>query len=169
MKFWSGALLYLLFLRRSYHLLKSCGMQMSIQDHRNRSSAYITAAYTVWICSWRFNSIIRIHFIIPIYTISSWLGLEYYRRYIYFQFIRDGYAAFAIASFFNLLIAYVSRNGDYKMSLSRIRPKPWQSSLILPIGLFRKCCGGERGPWRTPRNAMTWYNVRGIFFMLFYG
>src|SRR5271168_3684942 len=44
-----------------------------------------------------------------------------------------------------------------KNFLRRIQPKPWANPFPLPIASFRKCCGGERGPQRTPRSELTWF------------
>jgi hypothetical protein len=27
------------------------------------------------------------------------------------------------------------------------------------INWFAKCCGGQRGPWRTPKSGLTWFNI----------
>ncbi len=102
------------------------------------------------------NSIIRILFMIPVYAASSFLELWFYWHAVYFQVISDCYEAFAIASFFALLCHYVAPNlHEQKQYFRTIQPKGW----VLPLSWFKKCCGGERGCWRTPRSGLTWFNI----------
>lgn len=94
---------------------------------------------------------------IPVYATSSWLSLRFYWHAIYFQVLSDCYEAFAISSFFSLLCHYIAPDlhdqKDYFREMSPVQPWVW------PISWFRKCCGGDRGPWRTPRNGLTWFNI----------
>ncbi|GAO17978.1 hypothetical protein UVI_02056130 [Ustilaginoidea virens] len=94
---------------------------------------------------------------VPVYAISSFLQLEWYWHAIYFQVISDCYEAFAIASFFALLCHYVAPDLHRQKAFFReLRPvKPW----VLPINWFAKCCGGQRGIWRTPTSGLTWFNI----------
>jgi hypothetical protein len=93
---------------------------------------------------------------IPIYATASFLGFWFYWHAIYFQVISECYEAFAIASFFALLCSYIAPNlHDQKTYFRGIQAKPW----VFPISWFMKCCGGERGPWRTPRSGLTWFNI----------
>ena len=101
-------------------------------------------------------SIIRVLFMVPIYSVVSFLSYYFYTRAVYFEVIRDCYEAFAIASFFSLLCAYVAPDlHDQKDYFRKIRPRGW----IMPISQFKRCCGGEVGIWRTPRSGLTWFNV----------
>ncbi len=101
-------------------------------------------------------SIIRILFMIPVYAAASFLTFYYYWHAVYFQVICDCYEAFAIASFFALLCHYIAPDlHEQKMYFRSIEPKPW----VWPMNWFKKCCGGERGPWRTPRSGLTWFNI----------
>ena len=102
------------------------------------------------------HSIIRILFMIPVYAVASFLSFWWYWHAIYFEVISDCYEAFAIASFFALLCHYIAPNlHDQKAYFRGIQPKGW----IIPISTMKKCCGGERGPWRTPRSGLTWFNI----------
>ena len=94
---------------------------------------------------------------IPVYATSSWLSLRFYWHAIYFQVLSDCYEAFAISSFFSLMCHYIAPDlHDQKHYFREMTPvQPW----VWPISWFRKCCGGERGPWRTPRNGLTWFNI----------
>ncbi|KAI9793678.1 MAG: hypothetical protein M1816_007573 [Peltula sp. TS41687] len=106
--------------------------------------------------------IIRILLMVPIYSIVSFLSFEFYRHFIYFQVLRDCYEAVAIASFFTLLCHYIAPNlHDQKERFRLLTPRDW----IWPLSWARRCCGGERGLWRTPRSGLTWFNIvwLGVF------
>lgn len=93
---------------------------------------------------------------VPIYAVASFLGFWFYWHAIYFQVISECYEAFAIASFFALLCHYIAPHlHDQKTYFRGIQPRPW----VLPLNWFASCCGGERGPWRTPRSGLTWFNI----------
>jgi hypothetical protein len=102
-------------------------------------------------------SIIRIILMVPIYAVARFLSFWFYWHAIYYQVISDCWEAFAIASFFALLCHYTSDNlhdqKDYFRALQPIQPWIW------PVSWMRKCCGGERGIWRTPRSGLTWFNI----------
>lgn len=104
------------------------------------------------------TSIIRVLFMVPIYSVVSFLSYYFYRRAVYFEVIRDCYEAFAIASFFSLLCAYIAPDlHNQKDYFRKLQPRGW----VLPVSYFKKCCGGEFGIWRTPRSGLTWFNVSG--------
>lgn len=110
--------------------------------------------------------IVRILFMVPIYSIVSFLSFEFYRHFIYFQVLRDCYEAVAIASFFTLLCHYIAPNlHDQKEQFRMLTPRGW----IWPVSWLKKCCGGERGVWRTPRSGLTWFNVSPRFFSVSLG
>ncbi|KAI2635061.1 DUF300-domain-containing protein [Xylaria nigripes] len=101
--------------------------------------------------------IIRILFMVPIYATSSFLSLWFYWHAVYYQVISEAYEAFAIASFFALMCHLVAPNlHDQKEFFRQMKPiSPW----VLPVSWFAKCSGGERGPWRTPKSGLTWFNI----------
>ncbi|EAA33391.1 hypothetical protein GE21DRAFT_6478 [Neurospora crassa] len=104
------------------------------------------------------KQIMRILFMVPIYACSSFLSLRYYYHAIYFQVISDCYEAFAISSFFSLMCHYIAPDlhsqKDYFREMQPI--KDW----VFPLNWMAKCCGGQRkGPWRTPRSGLTWFNI----------
>ncbi|KAL1872026.1 hypothetical protein VTK73DRAFT_1694 [Phialemonium thermophilum] len=101
--------------------------------------------------------IIRILFMVPVYASASFLSLRFYWHAIYFQVISDCYEAFAIASFFALLCHYVAPDLHEQKEFFRLMQPivPW----VWPLNWFKKCCGGERGPWRTPASGLTWFNI----------
>ncbi|KAG9230642.1 organic solute transporter Ostalpha-domain-containing protein [Amylocarpus encephaloides] len=100
--------------------------------------------------------IIRILFMIPVYATSALLAFRFYWHAVYFQVISDCYEAFAIASFFALMCHYIAPSlHEQKLYFRTIEPKGW----VWPISTMRKCCGMDKGPWRTPRSGLTWFNV----------
>ncbi|KAK3390273.1 putative DUF300 domain protein [Podospora didyma] len=104
--------------------------------------------------------IMRILFMVPVYATSSFLSLRFYWHAIYFQVLSDCYEAFAISAFFSLMCHYIRpslhEQKEYFRDLHPITPWVW------PLNWFSKCCGGERGPWRTPRSGLTWFNILWI-------
>lgn len=97
--------------------------------------------------------IIRILFMVPVYALVSFLSYYYYKHSIYFEVIRDCYEAFAIASFFSLLCAYIAHDLHAQKEYFRtIEPRNW----IWPIPWMQKCCPNL---WRIPRSGLTWFNV----------
>lgn len=106
--------------------------------------------------------IIRILFMIPIYALVSFLSIVFYVHSVYYEVLRDCYEAFAIASFFSLLCAYLGEDLHHQKKYFRaIKPKGW----IWPMKYFQKCTGRENGWLRTPRSGLTWFNV--IFVAVF--
>lgn len=100
--------------------------------------------------------IIRILFMVPIYALVSFLSIVFYTHSVYYEVIRDCYEAFAIASFFSLMCAYLAEDlHNQKQYFRGIKPKPW----IWPMKYLQKCAGGENGWLRTPRSGLTWFNV----------
>ena len=93
---------------------------------------------------------------VPIYATASLLSFLFYWHAIYFQVISNCYEAFAIASFFALECHYTAPNlHEQKDYFRGINPRPW----LWPLSWMRACCCGERGPWRTPRSGLTWFNI----------
>ncbi|KAI1116784.1 organic solute transporter Ostalpha-domain-containing protein [Nemania sp. NC0429] len=101
--------------------------------------------------------IIRILFMVPIYATSAFLSLWFYWHAIYYQVISEAYEAFAIASFFALMCHLVAPDlHEQKQFFRQLQPiKPW----LIPLSWFAKCCGGDRGIWRTPKSGLTWFNI----------
>jgi hypothetical protein len=101
--------------------------------------------------------IIRILFIIPIYASFTFLGLVSYKRFIYFELVRDSYAAYAVASMFTLMCHYIAPNLHVqKEYLRSVKPKNWG----WPLNWLQKLTGGENKGWlRRPTSGVTWFNV----------
>src|SRR4051794_34673089 len=96
---------------------------------------------------------------VPVYAVSNMLAAIYYEHSIYFDLVGNAYAAIGLASFFNLLYAYVTEGAqDPKLYFRNLKPKPWQWPLSWP----RR---GRRGPLyaiKTPRSGFTWFNVCSV-------
>ncbi|KAI1342361.1 DUF300-domain-containing protein [Xylariaceae sp. FL0016] len=125
--------------------------------------AYIASFYLMWRHAINYTKpreqkhIIRILFMVPIYATSAFLCIWFYWHAVYYQVLSDCYEAFAIASFFALMCHYIAPDlHDQKEFFRQMRPvKGW----VWPLNWFAKCCGGERGPWRTPKSGLTWFNI----------
>lgn len=79
--------------------------------------------------------IVRVLFIVPIYSFDSFLSLMFFNNdnyYVYFDSIRDCYEAFVIYSFLSLCYEYLGGEGSI---MSEIRGKPIRSSW-----LWCTCC-----------------------------
>ncbi|KAK6812858.1 Organic solute transporter Ostalpha [Aspergillus parasiticus SU-1] len=100
--------------------------------------------------------IIRILLMVPVYSLVAWLSIYFYQKSVYFSVIGDCYEAFTISAFFALLCHYIAPDlRSQKEYFRGIDPKPW----VWPLTWLKRCCGGERGIWRTPRSGLTWFNV----------
>ncbi|KAI0965228.1 organic solute transporter Ostalpha-domain-containing protein [Xylaria arbuscula] len=125
--------------------------------------AYIVSFYLMWQHALNYTKpreqkhIIRVLFMVPIYATASFLSLYFYWHAVYFQVISEAYEAFAISSFFALMCHLVAPDlHEQKNFFRQLYPiKPW----LLPVNWFAKCCGGDRGCWRTPKSGLTWFNV----------
>lgn len=103
------------------------------------------------------DSIIRILLMVPIYSASNFLQLYYYHHSVYYAVISDCYEAFAISAFFSLMCTYMSPTlHEQKQFFRQLSPiQPW----VWPVNWFKAMCGGDRGPWRTPKSGLTWFNI----------
>ncbi|XP_074648793.1 transmembrane protein 184B-like [Tubulanus polymorphus] len=83
--------------------------------------------------------IVRILFIVPIYSFDSWLSLMFFNNdsyYVYFDTVRDCYEAFVIYNFLSLCYEYL---GGESAIMSEIRGKPIQKSCM-----YGTCCLGGK-------------------------
>ncbi|RDL36210.1 Uncharacterized protein BP5553_06822 [Venustampulla echinocandica] len=124
--------------------------------------ATLLSLYLIWMHATNYTKpyeqrhIIRILFMIPVYSAASFLAFWFYWHAIYFHVISECYEAFAIASFFALMCHYIAPDlHEQKHYFRTIEPVGW----VWPVSWAMKCCGGQRGPWRTPRSGLTWFNI----------
>lgn len=134
------------------NLIKDENSQNYLFSNNEISSIYISLA---GICSWlaifislyevlnHFNHfhkpylqkyIIRIIFMIPIYSINAWLALKFSSLTIYFDTLRECYEAFVIYSFMKYLTNYLYREIEFKEN-NAIECKPRVKHLF-PFNLF---------------------------------
>lgn len=94
---------------------------------------------------------------VPIYAAANFLQLVFYHHAVYYAVISDCYEAFAISSFFSLMCQYMAPTlHEQKQFFRQLSPiKPW----VAPLNWFAACCGGNKGPWRTPKSGLTWFNI----------
>ncbi|XP_072167974.1 transmembrane protein 184B-like [Diadema setosum] len=102
-------------------------------------AALIVTCYQIYMhlrhytCPGEQRWIVRILFIIPIYSFDSWLSLLFFSQdhyYVYFDSVRDCYEAFVIYNFLSLCYEYL---GGESAIMSEIRGNP-----ITPTSVF--CC-----------------------------
>ncbi|KAJ5378713.1 hypothetical protein N7509_011832 [Penicillium cosmopolitanum] len=107
--------------------------------------------------------IIRILWMVPVYSVVAWISILFYHDAVYFEVIGNCYEAFCIAAFFGLMCHYIAPDLHSQKDYFRgIQPKTW----LWPLNHFQKWkwCGGER-LWRNPRSGLTWFNIiwTGVF------
>lgn len=82
--------------------------------------------------------IVRILFMVPIYSIASWLSLHYYREAIYFDTIRNCYEAFVIYNFLSLCFEYLGGESAILAAVKGRTNKPswWTCTCCLPEFMY---------------------------------
>ena len=138
----------------------------------------ICAALSVGISAWlmvmhathyshprRQRQILRILLIIPVYSFTALLITVVPHHYVYFIIISELYEPLCIISYLTLLL-YLGFSSVEELEVwlqSRADAVPW----IFPCNLLWKITGKQKGPFRTPRRALTQFNVS--FWPLFPG
>ncbi|CAG8528984.1 533_t:CDS:2 [Scutellospora calospora] len=92
--------------------------------------------------------IVRLIFLVPMYTIMTWLSYFFLKYSVYFIVIRDTYQAFATHSFFNLLLNSLGEtDGDRKEELRKLSDNLHMKhkSETLKVYTFINC------PYLTPK------------------
>ena len=103
--------------------------------------------------------VMRILFILPVYAVASILITGFYTNYVYFTIISQLYEPIAVVSYLVLLCHLIAPSmEELEAWLHTVEAKPW----IFPISLLAKCTGGQKGPFKAPRTAMTQFNVREL-------
>lgn len=109
------------------------------------------------------TSIIRILFMVPVYSITSFLSVLLYQSAIYFQLIAEAYAAFALLTFFQIVCHFTGPTVHEQKDYFRgFKPGIWKVYLpcvALPLTPKR---WRESGPFRTPRSGLTWFNINYV-------
>ncbi|KAJ2065897.1 hypothetical protein IW146_000551 [Coemansia sp. RSA 922] len=85
--------------------------------------------------------IVRIILMIPIYGIISFLSYRFYREAPYYTAVRNCYEAFAIASFYMLLLQYI---GDSSTEQKQLMLKKRGLKWTFPLNCFVMNPGGRR-------------------------
>ncbi|PVH77420.1 DUF300-domain-containing protein, partial [Cadophora sp. DSE1049] len=98
--------------------------------------------------------IIRILFMVPIYTICCVFSIEYYKEHVYIAAIYEFYESIVIASFFLLLCRYLHiEMHSLRRAFALIKPKPW----LHPVRFFRMRV------WRKKTNytedGLKWFGI----------
>eukprot|EP01113_Clastostelium_recurvatum_P015403 TRINITY_DN1857_c0_g1_i4.p1 TRINITY_DN1857_c0_g1~~TRINITY_DN1857_c0_g1_i4.p1 ORF type:complete len:382 (-),score=57.21 TRINITY_DN1857_c0_g1_i4:38-1183(-) len=80
--------------------------------------------------------IVRILFMVPIYSVASWLSLRYYWLSVFFDLVRDCYEAVVVYSLFLLMVEYM---GGYETAKDTFGEKAKQKKFraLAPCCCFR--------------------------------
>ncbi|KOS20487.1 Transmembrane protein 184-like protein [Escovopsis weberi] len=123
----------------------------------------VLSSYLIWMHATHYTQpreqrfIIRILFMVPVYSITSFMQIQWYWHAIYFNLLGSCIEAFVLASFYGLICHYCAPDLHTQKEFFRhLHPiKPW----VMPINWLAKWFGGEKGPWRTPKSGLTWFNI----------
>lgn len=97
--------------------------------------------------------VIRILFMVPVYSIACVCSIIFYRQHIYIAATYEFYESLVIAAFFLLLCQLLHVNmATLQADLAELQPKPW----IPPIRLVAYCLGNRTG---KALNGQRWFNV----------
>ncbi|CCX06998.1 organic solute transporter Ostalpha-domain-containing protein [Pyronema domesticum] len=98
------------------------------------------------------RNIIRILFMVPVYSVTTMFSYVWYWHAVYWEFARDCYEAFCISAFFVLMCHYIapdlSGQKEYFVSME-VDEWPW------PLNWWKSCTG----LCKKPSNGLTWFNI----------
>eukprot|EP01027_Heterolobosea_sp_BB2_P005081 GEZU01007809.1.p1 GENE.GEZU01007809.1~~GEZU01007809.1.p1 ORF type:complete len:320 (+),score=49.63 GEZU01007809.1:145-960(+) len=94
------------------------------------------------------KQVVRIIFMVPLYSIMSWLSLKYFHYSVYFATLRDCYEGFVLWSFMQLIIAFL---GGSEELITKLEDKPARK-LLTPL-----CCVKFK-----PNKSYYYWCKRGI-------
>ncbi|KAH7215430.1 organic solute transporter Ostalpha-domain-containing protein [Fusarium oxysporum] len=99
------------------------------------------------------REVIRILFMVPVYSIACVCSIIFYRQHIYIAATYEFYESLVIAAFFLLLCQILHvRLAILQTDLAELQPKPW----IPPIRLVAYCFGNRTG---KALNGQIWFNT----------
>ncbi|KAI5819417.1 organic solute transporter Ostalpha-domain-containing protein [Pyronema omphalodes] len=98
------------------------------------------------------RNIIRILFMVPVYSVTTMFSYVWYWHAVYWEFARDCYEAFCISAFFVLMCHYIrptlSGQKEYFVTME-VAEWPW------PLNWWKSCTG----LCKKPSNGLTWFNI----------
>lgn len=101
------------------------------------------------------SSIIRILFMIPVYTICCTLSINFYRQNVYLGAVYEFYESLVLACFFLLLCNFLVADLDgLRRVFAVLEPQPWIWPIRIWQLLFR--FGSKRG---LPTQGLKWFHV----------
>ncbi|KAM0227202.1 hypothetical protein ACHAPO_011739 [Fusarium lateritium] len=99
------------------------------------------------------RQVIRILFMVPVYSVACLCSIIFYRQHIYIAATYEFYESLVIAAFFLLLCQLLHVNtATLQTDLAELQPKPW----IPPIRLVAYCFGNKTG---KALNGHRWFNT----------
>ncbi|KAL9931438.1 hypothetical protein V8E36_009724 [Tilletia maclaganii] len=99
---------------------------------------------TYYTCPPQQRHIVRMLFMVPIYSLVSFASYLFYRQALYYQVIRDCYEAVTITSFFLLLLQYVGDTPEEQHIVFRqVKLQKW----FFPLGFWKYRPDGLKFLW----------------------
>jgi hypothetical protein len=100
------------------------------------------------------KQIIRILFMVPVYSICCTLSIVYYEEHVYIAAIYEFYESIAIAAFTILMCLHIRSDWDgVRKVFNLLTPKKW----LRPLRLFHMCF--RRGKRGQPSSGLKWFNI----------
>ncbi|BGP16474.1 hypothetical protein JCM10213_007920 [Rhodosporidiobolus nylandii] len=102
--------------------------------------------------------IVRLLFMPVIYSVASFLSYFFYQQALYFQLGRDCYEALIIASFFFLLLSYLSNPPP---TAANPHPQPYATKVERNAQLRKAFKGFHLDKWMWPLGRLKWRPAHG--------
>ncbi|PTB47347.1 hypothetical protein M431DRAFT_102473 [Trichoderma harzianum CBS 226.95] len=100
--------------------------------------------------------ILRILFIIPAYGATCLLVTGFYRYYVYFSIIMAVLAPLILVGYLTFICCLIAPAWEQQQDWLRMKEaRPW----IFHLNLLYSITGMQNGPFRTPRTALTQFNI----------
>ena len=106
------------------------------------------------------RNVVRILFIVPIYSIFSWFSLVFSKEALFFGTVRDVYEAYVIYNFLSLIIAY---GGGENNLCSAIARSPGAISHPPPLCKLPAIALGSRFLHRAKRYTLQFVIMKPVF------
>ncbi|KAH7313880.1 organic solute transporter Ostalpha-domain-containing protein [Stachybotrys elegans] len=108
------------------------------------------------------KQIIRILFMVPVYSISCALSIHFYSRHVYLAAGYEFYESIAVASFFILMCQEIRPEwSSLRRVFNLLRPKPWFG----PLRLIHMCIRRRRSG--QPSSGLRWLNIVSLAILQF--
>ena len=109
--------------------------------------------------------VVRILWMVPLYSIQSWLGLRFHESSLYIESLRDLYESYVLASFLYYIVELLGGEGNIKIILSRKDMSRFGKhprllgKIMEPWDSEGKGGGGEGGGGRDKRSELYLFYI----------